>query len=214
MERGGTKGLEAAAWHMAFVLADISGKGIAGALLMANLQANLRSRYALALDDFPRLLKSVNQLFYENSPYDRFATMFFAVFDDRTGDMEYANCGHNAALLFRANGTLERLHSTTTVIGLFPRWECASQFTVLAPGDLLVVYSDGVTESLDHAQEEFGEERLVTAVRRNRDLRPEALISSIVEEVRLFSPHEQHDDITLIVARRRAVASDGFADAG
>jgi serine phosphatase RsbU (regulator of sigma subunit)/catechol 2,3-dioxygenase-like lactoylglutathione lyase family enzyme len=203
LERGATKDLDAAAWHMALVLADISGKGIAGALLMANLQANLRSRYALALDDFPRLLKSVNQLFYENSPNDRFATMFFAVFDDRTGDMEYANCGHNAALLFRSNGTLERLESTTTVIGLFPRWECGSRFTVLAPGDLLVVYSDGVTESLDHANEEFGEERLVTTIQRNRDCCPEALISAIVDDVRAFSPHEQHDDITLIVARRK-----------
>lgn len=205
LDRGATKELDAAAWHMALVLADISGKGIAGALLMANLQANLRSRYALALDDFPRLLSSVNQLFYENSPNDRFATMFFAVFDDRTGDMEYANCGHNPALVFRADGTLERLESTTTVIGLFARWECGSRFTVLAPGDLLVVYSDGVTESMDHGDEEFGEERLVEAIRRNRQQCPEALISSIVSEVREFSPHEQHDDITLIVARRKAV---------
>jgi serine phosphatase RsbU (regulator of sigma subunit)/catechol 2,3-dioxygenase-like lactoylglutathione lyase family enzyme len=211
LERGATSELAAAAWHMAFVLADICGKGIAGALLMANLQANLRSRYALALHDFPRLLQSVNQLFYENSPYDRFATMFFAVFDDHSGEMEYANCGHNAALLFRADGTLERLESTTTVIGLFPRWECGSRFVNLAPGDLLVVYSDGVTESLDHGNEEFGEERLIRTVRRHRERRPEALISAIVEEVRAFSPHEQSDDITLIVARRRAASADAVA---
>ena len=208
LERGATSELAAAAWHMAFVLADICGKGIAGALLMANLQANLRSRYALALHDFPRLLKSVNQLFYENSPQDRFATMFFAVFDDRTGEMEYANCGHNAALLFRANGTLERLESTTTVIGLFPRWECGSRFVNLAHGDLLVLYSDGVTESLDHGNEEFGEERLIATVRRHRERHPEALISAIVDEVRSFSPHEQSDDITLIVARRCAAKDD------
>ena len=207
LERGATSELAAAAWHMAFVLADICGKGIAGALLMANLQANLRSRYALALHDFPRLLKSVNQLFYENSPHDRFATMFFAVFDDHTGEMEYANCGHNAALLFRADGNLERLESTTTVIGLFPRWECGSRFATLAPGDLLVVYSDGVTESLDGGNEEFGEERLIAAVRRYRDRGPEALISAIVDEVRSFSPHEQGDDITLIVAKRRAASA-------
>jgi len=152
----------------------------------------------------------VNQLFYENSPQDRFATMFFAVFDDHTGEMEYANCGHNAALLFRADGTLERLESTTTVIGVFPRWECDSRFVNLAPGDLLVVYSDGVTESLDHGNEEFGEERLIATVRRHRERRPEALISAVVEEVRAFSPHEQSDDITLIVARRRA-ASEAVA---
>ena len=133
--------------------------------------------------------------------------MFFAVFDDRTGDLEYANCGHNAALLLRVDGTLERLESTTTVIGVFPRWECESRFIMLSPGDLLVVYSDGVTESLDHSDEEFGEQRLIETIRRHRECRPEALISAVVEEVRAFSPHEQHDDITLIVARRRPKAS-------
>jgi len=204
LERGATRALDAAAWHLAFVLADVCGKGIAGALLMANLQANLRSRYALALDDLPRLLKSVNQLFYENSPEDRYATMFFAVYDDRTSELEYANCGHNAALVFRADGSLDRLASTSTVIGLFPKWECATERVTLGPGDLLVIYTDGVTESLNHSYEEFGEDRLIETVGRHRGLAPQPLMAAIVEEVRAFSPHEQHDDITLIVARRRA----------
>jgi serine phosphatase RsbU (regulator of sigma subunit)/catechol 2,3-dioxygenase-like lactoylglutathione lyase family enzyme len=201
LERGATRTLAAAAWHLAFVLADISGKGIAGALLMANLQANLRSRYALALDDLPRLLKSVNQLFYENSPDDRFATLFFAVYDDHSGEFEYANCGHNAALLFRADGSLERLASTSTVIGLFPRWECATRRITLAPGDLLVIYTDGVTEAFNETYDEFGEDRLVDTLCRHRDLCPEALLSAVVDEVRAFSPYEQHDDITLIIAK-------------
>lgn len=203
LERGATRDLAAAEWHMAFVLADICGKGIAGALLMANLQANLRSRYALALDDLPRLLKSVNQLFYENSPDDRYATMFFGVYDDRSSELEYANCGHNAALLFRSDGSLERLSSTSTVIGLFPRWECATQRVNLKKDDLLVVYTDGVTESMDQSFEEFGEERLVAAVRKNWKESPQILLDAVVGEVREFSPHEQHDDITLIIARRR-----------
>jgi len=203
LERGATKDLAAAAWHMAFVLADICGKGIAGALLMANLQANLRSRYALALDDLPRLLKSVNQLFYENSPDDRYATMFFGVYDDRSSELEYANCGHNPALLFRSNGSLERLHSTSTVIGLFPRWECGTQRVILEKDDLLVIYTDGVTESMDQSYEEFGEERLVAAVRKNCKKDPQTLLNAVVSEVREFSPHEQHDDITMIIARRR-----------
>ena len=204
LDRGATRALDAAAWHLAFVLADVCGKGIAGALLMANLQANLRSRYALALDDLPRLLKSVNQLFYENSPDDRYATMFFGIYDDRTSELEYANCGHNAALVFRADGSLERLASTSTVIGLFQRWECATQRVALQVDDLLVIYTDGVTESLNHDYEEFGEERLIESVHRHRGLAPQTLMAAIVEEVRAFSPHEQHDDITLIVARRRA----------
>jgi len=203
LERGATRPLDAASWHLAFVLADVCGKGIAGALLMANLQANLRSRYALALDDMPRLLKSVNQLFYENSPEDRYATMFFAVYDDRTSELEYANCGHNAALVFRADGTLDRLASTSTVIGLFPKWDCSTERVTLGCEDVLVIYTDGVTESLNHSFEEFGEDRLIETVGRHRALAPELLMARIVEEVRAFSPHEQHDDITLIVAKRR-----------
>jgi len=149
------------------------------------------------------LLKSVNQLFFENSPDDRYATMFFAVYDDHTSELEYANCGHNAALVFRADGSLERLASTSTVIGLFPRWECATRRVTLRPDDLLVIYTDGVTESLNHDFEEFGEERLINAVLRHRDLAPQPLMSMIVNDVRAFSPHEQHDDITLIIAKRR-----------
>jgi sigma-B regulation protein RsbU (phosphoserine phosphatase) len=203
LDRGATRPLDDAAWHLAFVLADISGKGIAGALLMANLQANLRSRYASALDDLPRLLKSVNQLFYENTPDDRYATLFFAVYDDHSRELEYANCGHNAPLLFRANGSLERLTSTSTVIGLFPNWQCITRRITLAPGDLLVVYTDGVTEANDAAGEEFGEARLVETVRASLTLLPKDLVAAIQNAVQTFSSGEQSDDLTLVIARAR-----------
>jgi len=203
LDRGATRPLDDAAWHLAFVLADISGKGIAGALLMANLQANLRSRYAIALDDLPRLLKSVNQLFYENTPDDRYATMFFAVYDDHSRELEYANCGHNAPLLFRANGSLERLASTSTVIGLFPNWECVARRLTLAPGDLLVIYTDGVTEANNAAGEEFGEARLIETVRANRFLPPATLVTAIQNAVQQFSTGEQSDDLTMVIARAR-----------
>jgi serine phosphatase RsbU (regulator of sigma subunit) len=203
LERGATRTLDAAAWHVAFVLADISGKGIAAALLMANLQANLRSRYALALDDLPRLLKSVNQLFYENTPEDRYATLFFAVYDDHSRELEYANCGHNAPLLLRANGSLERLGSTSTVIGLFPDWECVTRRITLAPGDLLVIYTDGVTEACDAAGNEFGEARLVQTVQAHRQESPEQLLTRIQESVQEFSAGEQFDDLTLVIGKAR-----------
>ncbi|MGB7848418.1 MAG: SpoIIE family protein phosphatase [Candidatus Acidiferrum sp.] len=203
LDRGATRPLPDAAWHLAFILADISGKGIAAALLMANLQANLRSRYASALDDLPRLLKSVNQLFYENTPDDRYATLFFAVYDDRSREFEYANCGHNAPLLFRANGSLERLVSTSTVIGLFPEWECVPRSITLAPGDLLVIYTDGVTEANDAQGNEFGEARLRETVRGNLHLSPADLLTAIQDAVQKFSAGEQFDDLTLVVARAR-----------
>ncbi len=203
LDRGANQALPAAAWHLAFVLADISGKGIAGALLMANLQANLRSRYAIALDDLPRLLKSVNQLFYENTPDDRYATLFFALYDDHSREFEYCNCGHNAPLLFRANGSLERLTSTSTVIGLFPDWKCVTQRITLAPGDLLVIYTDGVTEANNAAGEEFGEARLIETVRANRSLPPKDLVTAIQNAVQQFSTGEQFDDLTMVIARAR-----------
>ena len=203
LDRGATRELPAAAWHLAFVLADVSGKGIASALLMANLQANLRSRYALALDDLPRLLRSVNRLFCENTPDGRYATLFFGVYDDHSREFEYANCGHNPGLLLRADGSLERLAATSTVIGLFPEWQCDTCRVTLARGDTLALYTDGVTESFSRSGEEFGEGRLIELLERNRGLSARSLILSIVEQVQRFSPHEQHDDITLIVAKSR-----------
>jgi phosphoserine phosphatase RsbU/P len=189
--------------RLAFVLADISGKGIAAALLMANLQANLRSRYAIALDDLPRLLNSVNQLFFDSTPDDRYATLFLAVYDDVTRQLEYANCGHNASLLFRANGSMECLDSTSTVIGMSANWECVTQKLCLAPGDLLVIYTDGVTEANDASGNEFGEDRLVDLVRANLALTPEQLITQIQSAVMSFSANNQFDDLTLVLARAR-----------
>ena len=187
--------------RLAFVLADISGKGIAGALLMANLQANLRSRYAVALDDLPRLLNSVNQLFFDSTPDDRYATLFLAVYDDITRLLEYANCGHNAPLLFRVNGSIERLHSTSTVIGMSANWACVTQKLSLPPGDLLVIYTDGVTEANDASGNEFGEARLVDLVRANLALPPDQLITQIQSAVMSFSANNQFDDLTLVIAR-------------
>ncbi len=186
------------------MIADISGKGIAAALLMANLQANLRSQCASAPDEPARLLRSVNTLFYENTGDSAYATLFFAEYDDATQRLRYANCGHLAALLFRGDGALERLDSTTTVLGLFKEWDCPVAQRRLFPGDTLALYTDGITESFNSAGEEFGEQRLIEALARRPDLRPHDLIASIIDELQQFSSQEQHDDITLIVARCRA----------
>jgi serine phosphatase RsbU (regulator of sigma subunit) len=189
--------------QLGLVLGDISGKGIAAALLMANLQANLRTQYAMALDEPQRFLQSVNQLFYENTPDNAYASLFFAVYDDQRRLLRYANCGHLSALLLRSGGPLDRLPSTCMVLGLFKDWECSVAECKLAPGDILALYTDGITESLNGRGEEFGEERLIQVLQRHRGLGPQALLDSIVGEVRRFSPHEQHDDITLIVAHGR-----------
>ncbi len=187
--------------RLGLIVGDISGKGIAAALLMANLQANLRSQSAIALDQPQRFLCSVNQLFCQNTSGGSFATLFFAEYDDTARRLRYINCGHLSALLLRADDSLDRLSSTATILGAFKEWECEIEESQLYPGDTLALYTDGVTEAFSPHREEFGEERLVEALRRHRALPPCELLSSVVDEVRRFSPHEQHDDITLIVAK-------------
>jgi len=187
--------------RLGLVLADIAGKGIAGALLMANLQANLRSQSATAADEPQKFLGSVNRLFYENTSQGDYATLFFAAYDDGTRRLRYANCGHLPGLLLRREETLERLDSNCTVMGLFEDWDCPFEERELFPGDTLLLYTDGVTESSNALGEEFGEQRLVEALRRYRELSPYRLIDSIVEEVRRFGPGEQQDDVTIIAAQ-------------
>jgi serine phosphatase RsbU (regulator of sigma subunit) len=189
--------------RLGLVLGDISGKGIAAALLMANLQANLRTQYAMALDEPQRFLQSVNQLFCENTPDNAYASLFFGIYDDNTRRLRYANCGHLSALLLRSEGLLDQLPSTCMVLGLFKDWECSMAECVLGSGDVLALYTDGITESLDGSGEEFGEDRLIDVLQRHCESPPQRLLDTIVGEVRRFSPHEQHDDITLIVARAR-----------
>ena len=189
--------------RLGLVIGDIAGKGIAAALLMANLQANLRSQCAIALDQPQRLLRSVNQLFRENTPDGSFATLFFAEYDDVERRLRYANCGHLCALLLRSDNTMERLDSTATVLGVFKDWDCEIEESRVHPGDTLALYTDGITEAFDHAGDEFGEARLSDALRRHRGLCSQELLSAIVGEVQRFSPHEQNDDITLIVAKGR-----------
>jgi serine phosphatase RsbU (regulator of sigma subunit) len=176
---------------------------MAAALLMANLQANLRSQCAIALGQPQRFLRSVNRLFYGNTADSSYATLFFAEYEDETRCLRYANCGHLCALLLRRDHTLERLDSTGTVLGLFEEWDCSIGEHRLEEGDTLALYTDGITESFNAGGEEFGENGLIEALRRCREMPAQDMLASIVDEVRRFSPAEQNDDITLIVAKCR-----------
>jgi serine phosphatase RsbU (regulator of sigma subunit)/catechol 2,3-dioxygenase-like lactoylglutathione lyase family enzyme len=189
--------------RLGLVVGDISGKGIAAALLMANLQANLRSQCAVALDQPQRSLQLVNRLFYENSTDSAYTTLFFGEYDDRVRRLRYVNCGHLSGILLRHDGALERLHSTCTVLGLFEEWDCSTKECSLSSDDTLALYTDGITESFNGAGEEFGEHRLIESLRQHREKAAGVLVASIVDDVKKFSPHEQSDDITLIVAKCR-----------
>jgi serine phosphatase RsbU (regulator of sigma subunit)/predicted enzyme related to lactoylglutathione lyase len=198
--------------QLGLVIGDVSGKGVAAALLMANLQAHLRNQSAtyssrpytpFVLEQPQRFLLSVNRLFYESTADSAFATLFFGEYNDKLRRLRYANCGHLPALLLRRGDKLERLDPTCTVLGLFRGWDCSAREQHLSPGDTVVFYTDGVTESFNEAGEEFGDSRLIEALRQHRELPPQNLLVSLVDHVRRFSPHEQRDDITMVVAKCR-----------
>lgn len=191
--------------RVAFVLADIAGKGIAASLLMANLQANMRSQMVSAIDQPERFLSSVNRLLFENTNPSAYATLFFVAYDNISCRLRFANCGHLPGLILRVDGSIEKLEATCTVVGLFADWSCSLKDACLGPGDTFALYTDGVTESPNSAGEEFGDERLLDSLRRHNDLGACAMANAVVQDVAAFSAAGQFDDITLIVVKRAAV---------
>jgi len=187
--------------RLGIVLADIAGKGISGALLMANLQANLRSQYAMALEDLPQLLRSVNQLFYENTSDSSYATLFFGDYQDSTRRLRYANCGHNPPVLLRCDGATDRLVATATVLGLFEEWDSSICEVQIGAGDIFAIYTDGITEATGKGEEEFGEKRLLDTIDANQHAPVPSILDAVLSAVQRFSTGEQSDDLTLVVAR-------------
>lgn len=186
---------------VAFVLGDVAGKGVPAALLMANLQACFRSQEPHTLLQPAHVLETVNRHFFDSTTAERFATLFFGIYDDHTRSLRYVNCGHVEPLLMRASGSLERLEPTATVIGAFRRWECGEQQVRLCLGDTLLIYSDGVTEAESPSGEDFGEDRLVRCLRDNRGQSARTLVQSIVESVGEFSHGSRYDDVTVVAVR-------------
>jgi phosphoserine phosphatase RsbU/P len=195
--------LELGPGRAGLVLADISGKGFPAALIMASLQASLRSRLAQDMLDLPRQLGYVNQLLYRTSESNRYATLFLGLYDDADRRLVYANCGHNPPIVLREDGRLQRLAPTAPVIGLLEEWDCAADELRLGSGDLLALFSDGITEAFSDAGEEFGDERLIEVLRANRALAAAALVDVVIDRVAEFSGSQQEDDMTLVVARAR-----------
>jgi serine phosphatase RsbU (regulator of sigma subunit) len=195
--------LSLGAGRMGIVLADIVGKGIPGALLMANLQAGVRSQCAIASQNLVQFLKSVNQSFYESTDEGSYATLFFGDYQDSTRRLRFANCGHNPPFLVRSNGTAQRLDATATVLGLFERWESSICEAQIAAGDTLVIYTDGITEANNSAGEEFGDGRLLETIRAHLALPVASILDAILTAALEFSGGDMRDDLTLVVARGR-----------
>jgi sigma-B regulation protein RsbU (phosphoserine phosphatase) len=186
--------------RVAFVLADASGKGVGAALLMAHLQALLRSQAARALDDLPGFLANVNGQFLASTAPEHYATLFFGLYDDGARRLRYVNCGHNPPLLLGAKG-LERLLPTAPALGLLADWKATVGEMRFAMGDLVLLFSDGVTEAGRNRNDEFGEARLAEAVLARRRLPVPELLASLVGVVEAHAGAAHEDDLTLVGLR-------------
>lgn len=183
-------------------LADISGKGISAALLMASVQAALRSTATLdGNGDTSKLVTLLNAHLFRNTSDDRYATLFYATYDSETHTLTYTNAGHLAPI-FLANGSVRELDQGGTVVGLFEETPYTQVTLCVPPGSLLVAFSDGLTEAANAYGEEFGTQRLKEQILRNRDLPAQQLMQSLIDASEKWKGStERADDITVIVAR-------------
>lgn len=186
--------------RVGLVLADVSGKGVHAALLVANLEAYMRSQSSMRPFDPLRMLEQVNRMLYASTAVQHYATLFFGAYDDSARLFSYVNCGHNPAIWLRADGCLQRLEATGTVIGAFPEWHASVGQAQFGPGDLLAVFSDGVTEA-NRGEEEFGEDRLIGELRSLNGRPAGEIVPAILDCVQQFSAGAQYDDLTLLVGR-------------
>ena len=197
--------------RLGIVLGDVSGKGISAALIMSAVQAVIRTRlYADSSSDRPLdsgplstadFFGQLNQQMIENTPEEKYATCFYALYDAASRRIVYTNAGHPPPLLFR-NGTVVKLDVGGTPLGLISPMTYQEAELTLEPGDMLVAFSDGLTESENNFEEQFGVQRLVEAIQRARGDSLEALVDEIYRSVENWTGSTEHqDDMTLIVAR-------------
>jgi sigma-B regulation protein RsbU (phosphoserine phosphatase) len=195
--------LDISAGRIAFVLADISGKGLPAALLMASLRASIIAQGPDAFNNLPGMLKRVHELFYESSPPGHFASLFLSDYNERAGRLRYVNCGHVPPVLFRGDGGVERLGSTAPVVGMLENWKGTVDEAALRPGDVLVMFTDGVTEAKNSAGDDFGCDRLIETVSNHFFVRPALLAETVTQAVQAFSGFRGQDDATVMVIRVR-----------
>jgi sigma-B regulation protein RsbU (phosphoserine phosphatase) len=190
--------------HLAFCLGDISGKGIPAALLMANLQATLRGQTTFGRSCKDRISFTNNMLFHSTAP-GKFATLFYGILDSGSNQITYCNAGHNNPFLIACNGEMTELTTGGIIVGIMPDAQFDESTIVINPGELLVLFSDGITEAMNNADEEFGDQRLSDVVLKNRNEPAERIIEIIFSEVKSFiGSSSQMDDMTLVVIQREA----------
>ncbi|MDR3748887.1 MAG: SpoIIE family protein phosphatase [Acidobacteriota bacterium] len=191
------------AGKLGIAIGDVSGKGIAAALTMASLQASLRSEATRAPDNLSLMMSNVNRLLYEASASNTYATFFYGQYDPASRQLTYVNAGHNPPMLFHcSNGEwpLTRLETGGTVVGLLENSSYRQAALTIAPGDMLIAFTDGISEAMNDAQDEFGEERLIETINCCAGLSPTEIIAGIMRTADAFvAGVKQNDDMTLVV---------------
>lgn len=189
--------------RVAFVVADVADKGTGAALYMALSRTLLRTYASQYPDDPARVLQASNDRLFTDTESDQFVTVFYAVLDPATGTLTYANAGHNPALILN-NGTTQELGQTGIPLGMFEGMAWQTNSITLKSGDLLVMYTDGVSEAQDGQKAEFGMERLVAAARTNHTPTLQGIQQHIIETINQFvGDAPQFDDITLVLLRSK-----------
>jgi phosphoserine phosphatase RsbU/P len=186
--------------RVALAVADASGKGLPAALIIANVQSSLRTAALFAPEDPAAVVSAVNRQLHACSPVDRYATLFYGVFDENTRTLHYVNAGHNPAVVIRCGGAVTWLEASASPVGLFAETVYHAQAVQLHPGDLILGYTDGIVEATNTAGKEWGVEGLLAAVQRCRTQQPESIVEAAFAALDEFSGDDQSDDATLLAA--------------
>jgi sigma-B regulation protein RsbU (phosphoserine phosphatase) len=187
--------------RLALAIGDVCGHGISASLLMASVEAFVRSNSHLYGDNLKTFIREMNSFLYQSTEDSKFVTFFYSVYDDKTRKMVYVNAGHNPPFLLNRNG-FEKLDKGGLLLGAVESAEYEQGEVNLGAGDLLLLYTDGITEAMNVKEELFGDERLEKTVSGNRSGNAESVKEYILETLKKYAgSHPQEDDITMIVAK-------------
>jgi sigma-B regulation protein RsbU (phosphoserine phosphatase) len=182
-------------------IGDISGKGVAAALLMSNLQASLRGQTLAEVWDLSALMRNINQMMFEASMSNKYATFFYGEYCPRSRRLDFVNAGHNAPIILRGEECL-RLEAGGSVVGLLKQADYEKDSIELLPGDILVGFTDGISEAMTVEEEEWEEERFIEELRRSRGCCPEKMIEAVFAVADAFTAGAtQYDDMTVVAVK-------------
>jgi sigma-B regulation protein RsbU (phosphoserine phosphatase) len=188
--------------RLGITIADVSGKGVSASLLMASLRASLHSEVHLRYD-MEKMATKLNDFIHKSSAINSFITFFFCELNMNSGELKYVNAGHNPPVVLDKKGNISRMESSGLCLGMFPNAEYEARTITLDPRDISLLFTDGITESRNKENKEFGEEKLIKILKKNAKLSASDIIEQIQKEVETFTAGtEQMDDQTVVVIKK------------